>query len=251
MNENRKKLGSDMWTVVEPLAAASLESYDNKLVLAFSDKIHRGVTGIMANRLVNRFKLPALVIAFNGQDTATGSLRSTRGYDLRGLLEQCADLFIDWGGHTYAAGFSMKRTNWDAFLERLKVAAATIELGAQDDGESLTVDAELPQSYLTPDLLKLVDLFEPYGESNEPLLFMSKGLRVAELSLMGKTDVKHVKLTLDAGKHKWPAIYWQAAEKIKREFDLEDRVDLVFKVSRNWFNGNEIPQFIVTDLRRS
>jgi single-stranded-DNA-specific exonuclease len=251
MNEDRKKLGSDMWTVVEPLAAASLESYDNKLVLAFSDKIHRGVTGIMANRLVNRFKLPALVIAFNGQDTATGSLRSTRGYDLRGLLEQCADLFIDWGGHTYAAGFSMKRTNWDAFMDRLKVAAATIELGAQDDGESLTVDAELPQSYLTPDLLKLVDLFEPYGESNEPLLFMAKGLRVAELSLMGKTDVKHVKLTLDAGKHKWPAIYWQAAEKIKREFDLEDRVDLVFKVSRNWFNGNEIPQFIVTDLRRS
>ncbi len=251
MNEDRKKIGTDIWTIVEPLAAASLEALNGKLVLAYGEEIHRGVSGIMANRLVNRFKTPAVVVAFNGPDMATGSLRSTRGYDLRGLLEQCADLFIDWGGHDFAAGFSMYRKHWDTFLQRLTAASAAIELGADDAGESVTVDAELPQSFLTPDLLKLVDRFEPYGEDNDQLMFLARGLRVTDLALMGKSEVKHVKLTLDAGKHKWPAVYWQAAEKVKREFDLEDTVDLVFRVGRNWFNGNEIPQFIVTDLKRS
>ena len=68
---------------------------------------------------------------------------------------------------------------------------------------------------------------------------------------MGKTEAKHVKLTLDAGKHKWPAVYWQAAEKVKREFDLGDQVDLVFRINRNWFKGNETPQLLVSDLKRS
>jgi single-stranded-DNA-specific exonuclease len=68
---------------------------------------------------------------------------------------------------------------------------------------------------------------------------------------MGKTEVKHVKLTLDAGTYKWPAVYWQAAEKVKTDFDMNDMVDIVFRVSRNWFNNVETPQLIITDLRRS
>jgi single-stranded-DNA-specific exonuclease len=250
MNEDRKKLGGDIWTVVEPLAAESLADFGGKLVVASGEGIFRGVTGIMASRLVNRFKVPALVAAFGG-DVATGSLRSVKGYDLRSLLEPCADLFIDWGGHNYAAGFSIEKGNWNSLLERLKLASRTMELTQGEDEETLTVDAELPQSYLTPDIFKIVDRFEPYGEENGPLTFMARGLRVTDLSFMGKTEAKHVKLTLDAGKHKWPAIYWQAADKVKKDFDLEDQVDLVFTLNRNWFNGIETPQIIITDLRRS
>jgi single-stranded-DNA-specific exonuclease len=129
--------------------------------------------------------------------------------------------------------------------------ARIIELKEEGDEETVIVDAELPLSYLTPEILKLVDRFEPYGEKNEPLSFMTRGLRVADINFMGKNEAKHVKLTLDTGKHKWPAVYWQAADKVKRDFDLEDRVDLVYTVNRNWFNGIETPQLVVTDLRRS
>lgn len=251
MNEDRKRVGAEVWTIVEPMAVASLERFGGRLAVAFGPEIQRGVTGIMASRLVGRCKVPALAVSFSDGGIATGSLRSTRGYDLRGLLSQCSEFFIDSGGHDYAAGFSMRRENWDAFLERLTLAAATIELQDEDAEGTLAVDAELPTAYLTPDILKIVDLFEPYGEENEPLLFMAKGLKIVDISLMGKTEQKHVKLTLDCGKHKWPAVYWQAAEKVKRDFDLDDRVDLVFKLSRNYFNGNEIPQMIVSDLRRS
>jgi single-stranded-DNA-specific exonuclease len=250
MNEDRKKLGGEVWTIVEPLAGESLKTFGEKLAVTWGENIPRGVTGIMANRLAGRFKVPALVASV-GETVITGSLRSTGNYDLRFLLEPNADLFLDWGGHDYAAGFSMEKANWEEFLERLKSAAQSMELKEGENNETLTVDAELPLSYLTPDIFKIVDLFEPYGEGNDPLTFLARGLRITDISLMGKTEAKHVKLTLDAGKHKWPGVYWQAADRVKRDFDKGDQVDLAFRITRNFFNGNEIPQLMVSDLKRS
>lgn len=251
MNEDRKKLGNEVWPKIESMATDNMDTYGGKLAFAFGEEIHRGISGIMANKMVGLFKIPALAVSFGKNNTITGSLRSTRGYDLRGLLEQCADLFIDWGGHDYAAGFSMEKDKWNDFLDRLKRASVSIELQEDEDAETVHIDAELPVSYLNPELLQLVDRFEPYGEENKPLIFMAKKLRINDMNIMGKSEVKHVKLNLNAGTYSWPAIYWKAADKIKKEFDLHDTVDLVFRVNRNWFNGNETPQLIISDLKRS
>jgi single-stranded-DNA-specific exonuclease len=250
MNEERKKIGEEIWTLVEPLAAENLETYKNKIAIAYGNSIPRGVTGIMANRLLGRFKTPSLVASF-GEKVITASLRSMRGFDLRILLEPCSCLFLDWGGHDCAAGLSISEKNWETFLERLKSAAPEIVLPQAEDEETIVVDAELPHSYLTPDIFTLLDRFEPYGEGNEPLTFLAKNLRIVDISLMGKPEAKHVKLSLDTGQHKWPAVYWQAAEKVKRDFDLGDEVDLVFRITRNYFKGNETPQLVVSDLKRS
>jgi len=250
MNEDRKKIGEEIWTLVEPMAAENMKTYGDKLAVAYSPSIPRGVTGIMANRLLNRFKVPALVVSL-GEQVHTASLRSMQGYDLRLLLEPCASLFIDWGGHDYAAGFSITKDKWQEFLERVKSEAPGISPLEADDGETLTIDAELPLSYLTQEILSLVDRFEPYGEGNEPLMFMARNMKITDMNLMGKSEAKHVRLTLDSGQYKWPAVYWQAAEKARRDFDLGDNVDLVFKISRNWFKGIETPQLIVSDLKRN
>ncbi|MDR2632362.1 MAG: single-stranded-DNA-specific exonuclease RecJ [Treponema sp.] len=250
MNEERKKRGLDAWAMVEPLAEASLKTYGGKVALAYGQEIYRGITGIMANRLVNRFKVPAIVVSF-GEETLTGSLRSVKGYDLRSLLESCAEFFLDWGGHNYAAGFSMERDKWEGFLNRLQMLSRTMEFAAEDSEETITIDAELPHAYLTPDIFKVIDHFEPYGTGNEPLIFMSRSLKIRDITFMGKTEAKHVKLSLEAGKHIWPGVYWQAADKVKRDFDIHDTVDVVFKISRNWFNGMETPQLMVSDVRRS
>jgi single-stranded-DNA-specific exonuclease len=251
LNEERKALGNDTWAVVEPLAEGSLKDFGGTLVMAAGENIVRGVTGIMATRLVSRFKVPAVVVSL-GDETAIGSCRSVQGYDLRPLLEQCADLFIDWGGHDYAAGFSLKKSNWEPLQERLKIVSRTIELVGGNNEETFAIDAELPHSYLAPDiLLPLLDRFEPYGEGNRSLTFLARGLKISDILLMGKPEIKHVKLTLDAGKYKWPGVYWQAADKVKKEFDMGDQVDLVFEITRNWFNYTETPQFVIIDLKRS
>jgi single-stranded-DNA-specific exonuclease len=258
MNEGRKKLGEESWALVEPRARENLKNFDNKLAFAFGGDLPRGVTGIMANRLIGQFKVPALVVSFGKDGLATGSLRSPGNYDLRFLLEPCEDLFLDWGGHDYAAGFSMKTgddlANWNIFLERLKDLVLNMELGDSKNESTIQIDARLPLNYLNtdiPETLKTVDRFEPYGEENRPLIFLAEGLRISDLNLMGKPEAKHVKLTLDAGKNKWPAKYWNAADKVKREFDTGDTIDLVFNVSRNFFKGMETPEMTVIDLKRS
>jgi single-stranded-DNA-specific exonuclease len=166
-------------------------------------------------------------------------------------LEQCSDLFIDSGGHKAAGGFSMTIKNWDSFLERLKMASQTIEF-EEDDEEIIQIDAELPHDYLSPDILKLVDLFEPYGKDNEQLTFRANKLTVREINFIGKPEQKHVKMMLDAGKFKWPALYWQSADRVlNKEFGVNDKVDIVFNVTRNYYRGNETPQMMIIDLRKN
>jgi single-stranded-DNA-specific exonuclease len=80
---------------------------------------------------------------------------------------------------------------------------------------------------------------------------MTRNARISDISLMGKNGAKHVRLTLDIGTYKWPAVYWQAADKVPGEFDLNDTVDMVFNMSRNWFNGDGKPQLVIADLKRS
>ncbi|MDR3174747.1 MAG: single-stranded-DNA-specific exonuclease RecJ [Treponema sp.] len=250
LNEDRKKLGEDTWSIAEPMAQQNLEMFDSKLALAFGENINRGITGIMGSRLVKRFNIPALVVAIDGE-IAAGSFRSIKGYDLRPLLEQCADLFLDWGGHDYAAGFSMERRHWDEFLLRLKTASAAMEFSSREEGETIRIDAELPHPYLTAEILDIVERFEPYGEENRPLTFMTRRAKISDISMMGKNGAPHVRLTLDIGNYKWPAVYWQAAEKVPGEFALHDSVDLAFTMTRNWFNGEGKPQLVITDMRRT
>ncbi|MDR0496953.1 MAG: single-stranded-DNA-specific exonuclease RecJ [Treponema sp.] len=250
MNEERKKIGEEIWSIVEPQVRENFDTYNNKLAVAYGSSIPRGVTGIMANKLLNGFKVPSIVVSF-GEKVYTASLRSRQGFDLRFLLEPCADIFLDWGGHDFAAGFSLVKENWEQFLERLKIEAPGITLEKTDDEETLIVDAELPLSYLTKEIINLPDRFEPYGKENEPLNFLARNMKITEIKLMGKTESKHVKLTLDTGQYKWPAVYWQAADKVKRDFDLGDTVDLVFRIAWNSYKGIDTPQLVVSDLRRS
>ena len=137
MNTDRKQLGSDSWTVVEPLAKESLERYHSRLVLASSAEIHRGVTGIMANRLSSCFHVPAIVICFMEDGTAVGSMRSARGLHLESILEPCADLFIDHGGHAFAAGFSLRKEKFDEFLARVQSLSERIEFPDTEEEEEL------------------------------------------------------------------------------------------------------------------
>jgi hypothetical protein len=86
-------------------------------------------------------------------------------------------------------------------------------------------------------------------EMREKLI--AAGVRVMTADIMGKTEKQHLKLTFDCGKFKWPAIFWQAAERLNRDFAVGDVVDAVFQVGRNTFNGAETPQMILEDVQRA
>ena len=243
MNTDRKQLGTDSWTIVEPLAKESLERHHENLVIAASADIHRGVTGIMANRLASCFHVPAVVICFMEDGTAVGSMRSARGLHLNALLEPCADLFIDHGGHAFAAGFSFKKENLDEFLARMRRLSESIVFPDSGEGEEILVDAELPHEYLTPTLLELADRFEPYGEGNDQLTFMAKKMKIMTVDIMGKTAKQHLKTYLRLREIQVARdLLASPPTGSTATSPIGDSVDAVFQVNRNTFNGAEFPR---------
>ncbi|MDR1507523.1 MAG: single-stranded-DNA-specific exonuclease RecJ [Treponema sp.] len=267
MNEKRRRLVEDIYFRAEPEAAKSLEACSGNMAIFAGENILPGLTGLIASRLVSRFNVPSMVVSFT-DDTAKGSFRSARDYDLGFLLSQCADLFLRYGGHDFVAGFSLERKNWNPLLERLGIICRNMELKQEND-RVYEIDAEIPLSYLSKfeepakgsgkkDLyvLRLAEDFEPVGEQNRAPLFLSRKLKISNIQLMGKDGLKHVKLTLDTGKNpprdlRWVGLYWNAADKVRTEFDTGDTVDVVYTLSRNWFNGNDTPQMKIRDLKRS
>jgi len=250
MNKQRKQLEEEIWAKLEPMAFKSFSELGEKIVFVYGEEINKGVTGLIAQRAVRRFNTPAVAVSL-GEGVYTGSIRSARNYNIGSLLEQCADLFIDCGGHEFAGGFSLKPENWDLFIERLKTTALSMEL-ADAREEGIQIDAELPLDYLTPDILNLVDRFAPYGNENEPLVFMAKKLYIEELNFIGKNESKHLRMTIATGKHKWPCLYWDAASRvINKEFDKGDYVDAVFTITRDWYKGIATPQMMISDLRKN
>jgi single-stranded-DNA-specific exonuclease len=250
MNKQRKQLEEEIWGKLEPMACKSLSEFAEKIILVYGGEINKGVTGLIAQRAVRRFNVPAVAVSFSG-DVYTGSIRSARSFNIGSLLEQCGDIFIDSGGHEFAGGFSLIPENWDLFHERLKNVSFSMEL-AEDREEGVLIDAELPLDYLNPDILNLVDRFAPYGKDNEPLVFMAKKLLIEELNFIGKNESRHLRMSLATGKHKWPALFWDAAERvINKEFDKGDYVDAVFTITRDWYKGIATPQMIINDLQKS
>ncbi len=250
LNKDRRQLGTDAWGYVERQAYENFDKYNRKLVVVVDPRIHRGISGILAAQLVKVFGVPAVAITILEDGTAVGSVRSTRGFDVTPMLDSCGELFLNHGGHNYAAGFSLEKENLDALLQHFLEYTPVIELEDNQD-TTLQADAEIPHSYLTPDLLKITDLFEPYGEGNPQLIFFSRRMKIVTADIIGKGEKKHLKLVLAGGKHKWPALYWNAAERLDTDFAPGDTIDVVYRLDRNLFNGMETAQMIVQEVERS
>ena len=248
LNSERRRIGDEAWELIQQQARSSFDELAERLVIVVERRVHRGITGILAGRLAKVFDVPAIVITEN-EGRAVGSVRSVRGFGATEFLSALSDILEEWGGHNEAAGFSVALDNLDQLVERLREAAARIELSPAGEA-SISVDAELPPKYLSPDLEGVVKRFAPFGQANPPLRFMARGLRLRDVQFMGKTD-QHLRFLVDAGAYKWPAVFWNAAERYNRDFAMDDRIDLLFEVQKNFFQNRETPQLHVLDVRRS
>jgi single-stranded-DNA-specific exonuclease len=250
MHEKRKRISNKLLPLTEDMAQRSLPEYGGKLAVAAGEQIIRGVTGIMANRLMDSFKVPTVVVSL-GETTATGSIRSPDRYDLRPLIEPLSEIFIDYGGHKAAAGFSLPRTDWQIFLGMLKNAALCIPLMDEPVQVIIKVDERLHRNQITPRLIPLIDMLEPYGNGNEEIIFQCNGLTLSDIAFWGKPEPRHITATLDTGLYKWPSVYWNSADKAGRDFANGDKVDAVFSISHNRFRGIQMPRIIIKELIRS
>lgn len=153
---------------------------------------HRGVIGITATRVVERYGRPTIVVSRNG-DEAHGSGRSIRPFHLLNALESCPELFTRYGGHSHAVGFSMPSALLPELGTRLD-AYARAQLTTADFEPALDIDAALPLTHITPELFHLVQYLEPFGSRNPEPVFAARKVRVVAPPRILKE--KHVKLRL-------------------------------------------------------
>lgn len=248
LNKKRKKLGDESWNRILPKAYKSFEEHDSRIVIVYDPQVNRGITGIMASRLMNTFKVPAIVVA--KLDThLVGSMRSSKNMNVKKFLAKFDDILLDHGGHQCAGGFSLKQDLLDEFLIRADEASG--ELDAYVEDELIYIDAEIPPQYMTPELISTVELLEPYGEEYPVLQFMLRGAKIEEVAPMGQGVQTHARLLVSYGQHKWPAVFWRAGERIGRDFDRGQTVDLVFRFGRNYYKNTETLQLTILDIAQS
>ncbi|MBU8913837.1 MAG: single-stranded-DNA-specific exonuclease RecJ [Spirochaetales bacterium] len=248
LNNQRRQIGDAGWDLVQDQARSSHEAHAGKFIVVSSEQIHRGITGILAGRLARQYKTPVAVVTVM-PDRAIGSVRSDRGLVATDLLARCDDILLDWGGHDAAAGFHLLPERLKELEGRLQEIIKSIPM-EEGEEEAIDVDAELPLDFLNPSLGKVVELFAPFGQEHPPLVFLAKRLGIASITIMGKNE-DHLRLLLESGRHKWPAVFWGAADRVRVDFDKGDTVDAVFRLGTNFYQGRASSQLTILDIRRS
>ena len=206
---------------------------------------HRGVIGIAATRIVERYHRPALVISRDG-DEAHGSGRSIRPFHLLEAVESSSNLFTRYGGHSHACGFAMPSANVARLGAELD-AFARSRLTASDFDPVLDVEAELDLTEITPALFQMLSLLEPYGAGNHEPVFTARNVRLIAPPKILKD--KHIKLKLKANgnavgeelrtekrelRSVFDAIGWNMAERLQQSPLLAgDAIDLAFTIGHN------------------
>ncbi len=172
---------------------------------------HRGVIGIVAARLVERFHRPAAVVSIDPvEGVAHGSGRSIRAFHLHEALESMKDLFLGFGGHRQAAGFSLRADRVDELRRRLEAFAAA-RLTAEDFIPEVRIDADLPLAGISDETMAALAQLEPHGFGNPEPVFAAGPLRVSSEPRVLKE--KHLGLALWQGGRILRAVGWRMAER--------------------------------------
>ena len=194
MNEARKELDKSMTEEANSIVEG-LESFDERrAIVIFNPDWHRGVIGIVASRLTEVYHRPAVVITCTG-DMATGSARSVTGFDVYKAMESCRDLLDNFGGHTYAAGFSLKVENIDAFAKRFEEFVTDNILPEQTESV-IEIDAELEFLQISRRFFNDLKKFAPHGPENPKPVFCTHNVCDYGTSKVVGRKQEHIKLEL-------------------------------------------------------
>lgn len=245
LNTERRDAEAAVLAKIDALLAAGALDAASCLVID-GEGWHRGVLGILASRVVERTGRPALVLSHEDGE-AHGSGRSIPGFHLLDALESCHDVFLRFGGHAHAVGFSLESARLPELRERLQQHSAVV-LTPQVLERKLDVSADLPLDQITPALYQALRQLEPYGMGNEEPVFAAYGLTLDAVPLLIKEQ--HIRLRLRQNQAAMSAIGWRWAERI-RPLALEagSRIDLAYRIRLNEhpdFGGLELE---IVDLR--
>lgn len=172
LEENNQRRRSLVDEVLDEVLKRLQDKVLSSTILEYSEKWHSGVLGIVASRLVDMFNRPVF-IGKKENDTIKFSVRSPEEIDIYSILLNLKDIFLKFGGHRYALGFTIKESEIDRLLDLLRENVQIIETE-----KLIEVDAELPLKDITPAFINQLLLLEPFGIGNPRPVFIARGVRI-------------------------------------------------------------------------
>ena len=167
---------------------------ERRSIVIFNEAWHKGVIGIVASRLTEIYYRPAVVLTRTG-DMATGSARSVSGFDVYKAIEYCRDLLENFGGHTYAAGLSMKVENVPEFSRRFE-EYVTGHILPEQTNATIDIDAQIDFRDITPKFFFDLKKFNPFGPDNHKPVFATFNVYDYGTSKVVGRGQEHIKLEL-------------------------------------------------------
>jgi len=246
INLRRQDIGS---SIREEVFSQLSESYvsDNKMVVLSGENWHPGVIGIVASQVVDRYCRPTVLVGIN-EGVGRGSARSMDGINMYELLDSCRDLFLDFGGHEGAAGFEIKPENIPELKSRLR-EKVELAISAEDLRPQVVIDAELEPLKISMGLIKELEVLDPQGEGNPSPVFMSRNLYLANMRRVG-AEGRHLKLKLSDGKINLDTIGFDLGGLADR-LSYNDQYDIAYKLETNEWDGFEVAQLSLVDVREA
>ena len=219
---------------------------DEKVIVVWGEEWHEGVIGIVASRLVDAFKLPAIVFSIN-DGVAKGSARSIGDVDIYSLIKDQQAMLKGFGGHMQAAGLSIDATNLEAFKAAINATAKGLDESLFTPHVNLI--GKMPFEHLDGECFGIIEQFEPYGMANPKPLFLAEEADVVNCTRVGSNQ-DHMKLLLRAeGKDVKKAMAFFC------DLDLMDgdRVSFAFSLVKNEFRNEvnyelQIKEFFDVDV---
>ncbi|HYA87981.1 MAG TPA: single-stranded-DNA-specific exonuclease RecJ [Nitrospirota bacterium] len=244
MNKERQTVEESIWNDARRQCLQTDISSIGAIVLS-SGAWHTGVIGIVSSRIVEEFYRPtALISVQNG--VGKGSARSIHGFDLYKGLHDCRDLLLGFGGHKYAAGFTIAPQNIPLFRERLS-AIVMERMGPQGFTRSICVDGAVMLDDLTMDLVREMEKLAPFGQGNPEPRLGTRGLEVVSSRIVGSN---HLKLRLkQGGGTAIGAIAFNFGSMLGKQVRDGSRLAAVFTPRLNAWNGTTTVELEIRDIK--
>lgn len=245
-NEQRKDLDKVMTEQANQIVETLVHRNEHKGIVVYNEEWHKGVIGIVASRLTEIFFRPAVVLTRDG-DFATGSARSVAGFDIYAAIESCRDILENFGGHTYAAGLTIKADRVDVFKRRFEEYVDTHILPGQTDA-LLNVDSTLSFREIDRKFFSDLKRFQPFGPENTKPLFCTRQVYDYGTSKVVGREQEHIRLELvdnRCSKVMNGIAFGQSSQaryiKTKRSFNI------VYSIEENAYKRGEI-QLQIEDI---
>ena len=242
-NEERRKIVEEILIKIK----SRLEDISElpKIIFEGAEGWPPGGLGIVANRLVELYQRPSVVYSVIEQGVVKGSCRSALGVNVVAMMRTCEDMLSDFGGHDWSGGFSTDVSKLPALQE--KIMRYPVEVNGQNGSKPIEIDGEIDAGSIGWNEYHDIKKMAPFGMANPEPLFLAKHCEVARVRLMGDGE-RHARIIFKNIPHEAIAFNRGVALKNIKE---GDRIDIVFAMQVNRWNGNQKLEMRVVDFKKS